>query len=135
MNKNCFAKNLFQSICCFVSILFINIILFICFLTSLKYGSNSSWILLVIIFSLFISFFILGFYWVFQKVIISESGIKIVLLGKTLKYVEWNKIESIEKSNWMRNPVLKIKTLDDPYYIHLDYRKKIIAAVNLFYKI
>lgn len=134
MEKMCFMKNLFQSLCCFASILFLNITLFICFLTSLKYGSNSGWILLVIICMVFILFFLLGFYWIFQKVVIDNEGIKIVLLGKTLKYVEWNKIESIEKSNWMRNPVLKIKTLDDPYYIHLDYRKKIIAAVKMFYE-
>ena len=135
MKKMCFMKNLFQSLCCFASILFLNITLFICFLASLKYGSNSGWILLVIICMVFILFFLLGFYWIFQKVVIDNEGIKIVLLGKTLKHVNWNQIESIEKSNWMRNPVLKIKTLDDPYYIHLDYRKKIIEAVNVFYKI
>lgn len=134
MKKMCFMKNLFQSLCCFASILFLNITLFICFLTSLKYGSNSGWILLVIICMVFILFFLLGFYWIFQKVVIDNEGIKIVLLGKTLKHVNWNQIESIEKSNWMRNPVLKVKTFSNPYCIYLDYRKKIITAIKMFYE-
>ena len=85
MLKNKFFKNLFQSISAFVAIFVVYIPCIFGFFESLKYESNLGWILLVAPLSLYVLFFLFGFYWIFQKVIIDERGIKITLLNKILK--------------------------------------------------
>lgn len=125
MVKHKFYKNLFQTISCFFGIIVSVIFLLMGFFASLSYGHNDGWILLVISFALIALFFLIGFYWIFQKVYIDESGIKIFFINKIIKELKWKKIESIENTNIMRNPAIRIKTFNGNE-IHLDKRKKII---------
>ena len=104
--------------------------LLIGFVASLNYENNFGWILLVISISLIVLFFLLGFYWIFQKVLINEKGIQIVFLNKIIKECYWKEIESIEDANIMKNPAIRIKLFNGSE-IHLDKRKSIIAAIEL----
>ena len=79
--KHKFYKNVFQTITCFFSIIIIDIPLIIGFFESLCYESNYGWLLLIFSIFLIILFFIIGFYWIFQKVIFDEKGIKIVFFN------------------------------------------------------
>jgi hypothetical protein len=128
-----FYKNLFQSFWCFVSILFLNIILLVVFFIALSHESDYSWVLLVIICMVFILFFLLGFYWIFQKVVIDNEGIKISLLNRTLKSLRWDEIISIKEVNHMRAPALEIEKYDG-FKIYLDKRKNIINAIKQYYE-
>ena len=128
-----FYKNLFQSIYCFISILFLNITLLHCFFIILIYESDYSWVLLVIICMVFVLFFLLGFYWIFQKVAIDNEGIKISLLNRTLKSLRWDEIVSIKAVNHMRSPALEIEKCDG-FIIYLDKRKIIINAIKQYYE-
>lgn len=110
------------------------IFLLIGFFASLSYEHNFGWILLIIDISLIVLFFVVGFYWIFQKVSIDESGIKILLIGKIIKQLEWEEIYTIEEANIMRNPAIRIKTFDGSE-IHLDRRKNIIKVIEKHSKI
>lgn len=130
MGKNKFYKNLYQSISYFSVIMIFVFFLLIGFVASLNYENNFGWILLVISISLIVLFFLLGFYWIFQKVLINEKGIQIVFLNKIIKECYWKEIESIEDANIMKNPAIRIKLFNGSE-IHLDKRNSIIAAIEL----
>lgn len=123
MLKHKFYKNLFQTISCFAVIMVFEILLLVGFFASLSYGQNFGWILLIISLSLIVLFFLIGFYWIFQKVSIDESGIKIYFMNKIVKQLKWEEIDIIEEANIMRNPAIRIKALNGAQ-IHLDKRKK-----------
>ncbi len=131
MVKHKFYKNLFQTISCFFGIIVFEIFLLIGFFASLSYERNFGWILLVISFALIALFFIIGFYWIFQKVSIDESGIKILFINKIIKEFKWKEIESIGNANILRNPAIRIKNFNGAE-IHLDKRKKIIELIERY---
>ncbi len=131
MVKHKFYKNLFQTISCFSAIIVLVIFLLMGFFASLSYGHNDGWILLVISFALIALFILIGFYWIFQKVSIDESGIKIFFINKIIKEFKWKEIESIENTNIMRNPAIRIKTFNGNE-IHLDKRKSIIKLIEIY---
>ena len=131
MVKHKFYKNLFQTISCFFGIIVFEIFLLIGFFASLSYERNFGWILLVISFALLALFFIIGFYWIFQKVSIDESGIKILFINKIIKEFKWKEIESIGNANILRNPAIRIKNFNGAE-IHLDKRKKIIELIERY---
>lgn len=125
MLKHKFYKNLFQTISYFAVIMVFEILLLVGFFVSLSYGQNFGWILLIISLSLIVLFFLIGFYWIFQKVSIYESGIKIYFMNKIVKQLKWEEIDIIEEANIMRNPAIRIKALNGAQ-IHLDKRKKLL---------
>ena len=125
MLKHKFYKNLFQTISYFAVIMVFEILLLVGFFVSLSYGQNFGWILLIISISLIVLFFLIGFYWIFQKVSIDESGIKIYFMNKIVKQLKWEEIDIIEEANIMRNPAIRIKALNGAQ-IHLDKRKKLL---------
>lgn len=84
MLKNKFYKNLFQSLSYFSAVIIIEVVLLAGFFESIKHENNFGWILLIISLALIAIFFMIGFYWIFQKVIINNEGIKIVFLKKPL---------------------------------------------------
>jgi hypothetical protein len=131
MLKQKFFKNLFQSLSTLGGILIVYIPCIFGYIESIKYESNLGWIMLVAPLSLFILYFLIGFYWIFQKVIIDERGIKITLLNKTIKERKWNEIDIIEEANIMKNPAIRIKNIDGTE-IHLDKRKSIIQALEKY---
>ena len=133
MIKNKFFKNLFQLLSTLGGILIVYIICIFGYIASLKYESDLGWIILVAPLSLFILYFLIGFYWIFQKVIIDERGIKITLLNKIIKERKWNEIDIIEEANIMKNPAIRIK-LTDGAEIHLDKRKSIIKVIETYSK-
>lgn len=131
MSKTKFYKNLYQSISYFSIIMVFEIVILIGFFTSLNYESNSGWILLILSIVLIVLYFIVGWYWIFQKVYIDHNGIKIVLFNKTLRENKWEDIKNIEEATIMRNPALKIKFIDGSE-IHLDNRKSIIKTIEKY---
>ena len=133
MLKNKFFKNLFQSISAFVAIFVVYIPCIFGFFESLKYESNLGWILLVAPLSLYVLFFLFGFYWIFQKVIIDDNGIRIILINKIIKECKWYDIDIMDEANIMKNPAIRIKNIDGTE-IHLDKRKSIIQALEKYSK-
>ena len=131
MLKNKFYKNLFQSLSTFLAILIVYIPCIFGYIESVKQGSDLGWIMLVFPLSLFVLFFLIGFYWIFQIVIADEMGIKIILLNKIIKESKWEEIDTIEEANIMKNPAIRIKNIDGTE-IHLDKRKSIIRAIEFY---
>jgi hypothetical protein len=80
-----------------------------------------------------ILFFSLGFYWIFQMVIIDNEGVKILFCKKIIKECSWDKIENIEEANIMKNPALRIRIAGGSE-LHLDKRKRIISAIEFYSK-
>ena len=133
MVKNKFDKNLFQSLSALGGILIVYIPCIFGYIESIKYESDLGWIMLVAPLSLFILYFLIGFYWIFQKVIIDDNGIRIILINKIIKECKWYEIDIIEEANIMKNPAIRIKNTDGTE-IHLDKRKSIIQALENYSK-
>ena len=133
MIKNKFYKNLFQSLSALGGILIVYIPCIFGYIESIKYESDLGWIMLVAPLSLFILYFLIGFYWIFQKVIIDDNGIRIILINKIIKECKWYEIDVIEEANIMKNPAIRIKNIDGTE-IHLDKRKSIIQALEKYSK-
>lgn len=133
MFKNKFYKNLFQSLSALGGILIVYIPCIFGYIESIKYESDLGWIMLVAPLSLFILYFLIGFYWIFQIVIIDDNGIRIILINKIIKERKWYEIDIIEEANIMKNPAIRIKNLDGTE-IHLDKRKSIIQALEKYSK-
>jgi hypothetical protein len=76
-------------------------------------------------------YFSVGFYWIFQKVKIDESGIEITLLNKTIRKVRWENVERIQSGSFCRNPVY-VLYIQNEKNLNLDERKAIKEAI-LFY--
>ena len=133
MIKNKFFKNLFQSLSALGGILIVYIPCIFGYIESIKYESNLGWIMLVAPLSLFILYFLIGFYWIFQKVIIDDNGIRIILINKIIKECKWYEIDIIEEANIMKNPAIRIINIDGTE-IHLDKRKSIIQALEKYSK-
>ena len=133
MLKNKFYKNLFQSLSALGGILIVYIPCIFGYIESIKYESDLGWIMLVAPLSLFILYFLIGFYWIFQKVIIDDNGIRIILINKIIKECKWYEIDIIEEANIMRNPAIRIKNVDGTE-THLDKRKSIIQALEKYSK-
>ena len=131
MLKNKFYKNLLWSLNLFLSIILISISLLLIYFEGLKYEDNLNWIFLLIALSLICLYFIIGFYWIFQKVIIDEDGITITLINKIIKKYKWEEILSVEKSNFYINPLLRIKLVNGSK-LRLDKRKSIINAIKKY---
>ena len=133
MLKNKFYKNLFQSLSALGGILIVYIPCIFGYIESIKYESDLGWIMLVAPLSLFILYFLIGFYCIFQIVIIDENGIRIILINKIIKERKWCQIDIIEEANIMKNPAIRIKNIDGTE-IHLDKRKSIIQALEKYSK-
>ena len=131
MLKNTFYKNLFLSLSILGGISIVYIPCIFGYIESIKYESDLGWILLVAPLSLFILYFLLGFYWIFQKVIIDDNGIRIILINKIIKECKWYEIDIIEEANIMKNPTIRIKNIDGTE-IYLDKRKSIIQALEKY---
>ncbi|MBQ9108383.1 MAG: hypothetical protein IJY49_06160 [Clostridia bacterium] len=131
MLKRKFFKNLIQTISFFSALMIFELFLLIGYFASLGYEQNFGWILLIISLSLIVLFFLVGFYWIFQIVSIDERGIKIFFVNKTIEQVKWEEIKSIEEATIMKNPAIRIKTINGTE-IHLDKRKNIIKAIETY---
>ena len=129
--KHKFFKNLFQSISCFIGLLFGEALLLVVFFA---FDNKDKTVLNLLLLTFIIPallFFTIGLYWVFQKVIISKEGIKILFIKRVVKEYEWNEVECVEVSNYMKNPALKI-ILNDSSEFYLDKRKSIIRAIEFY---
>lgn len=134
MLKNKFLKNLYQTVSSLGVIVVLEIPIIGGFLYSLQLDENYGWILLVISAIIAFLYFGIGFYWIFQKVIITNNSIRIILLGRTISEYLWTDVANIKKSNHLRNPTLKI-TLKNGNFLYLDDRKKIRYAITTISKI
>ena len=108
MLKNKFYKNLFNFVTFFAAVMILAIILLMDYFESLKHGKNMGWKLPIISLSLIALFFLIGFYWIFQKVIIDENGIKIIFINKVIRKHKWEEIVTIKEAYIKQNPALRI---------------------------
>lgn len=134
MLKNKFLKNLYQTVSSLGVIVVLEIPIIGGFLYSLQLDENYGWILLIISAIIAFLYFGIGFYWIFQKVIITNNSIRIIFLGRTISEYLWTDVANIKKSNHLRNPTLKI-TLKNGNFLYLDDRKKIRYAITTISKI
>ena len=130
MVKNKFYKNLFQSLSFFLVIMTFVFFFLIGFLASLKYDGYG-WVLLILSVALVALYFILGFYWIFQKIEIDRIGIKQTFCKKTIKEVLWENIDDITCTTVMKNPAYVI-TFNNTERLVLDKREKIRDAIKYF---
>lgn len=131
MVKNKFYKNLYQSISFFSVIMIFVFSLLMGFAASLNYEGGNGWILLALAISLIILYFCIGFYWIFQKVEISNNGIEITILKKVIQKIKWDDVDDIIYTSVMRNPAYVI-IIKESKKINLDSRKKIKNAILHF---
>lgn len=128
--KNKFLKNLFQLMCYIIAVSFVYaMIITVALIENVKEDAMSIIILSYIIPS--ILSLSLGFYWIFQRVIIDETGVTVKIINKIIKHALWNEVESIEEDSFMRNPAYNIK-IKDGSEIHLDKRKQIKNAIEFY---
>jgi len=130
-----FIKDLYQIII-FATVEMIIIIPIICmiFMMDDSVESNVKNILIFIILFLILLYFLIGFYWIFQKVEINNNGIIIRLFKKELRKIKWDEVNSINSGFVMRNPVLIIK-IKDKKNLNLDYRKVILNEINKYFSV
>lgn len=129
--KTKFIKNLHQIIifglCIFIIILPIIGVMII--IKNYNVEKISKLIPFFLIIFLIIMYFLIGFYWIFQFVIFNENGITIKFLKKTIRFIRWNEIKSIEYGSVMRHPALIIKLFDGKN-LNLDYRQSILRNIK-----
>ena len=130
MPKNKFIKNLYNVISYLLLVIFFTLIIIVMFICSLEY-TNDTWFLLVIAIGLLLLFFLIGGYWIFQKVEIDYYGIKITLFKKILRDIKWEDVDTITYTSVARNPVYAI-SIKNSKQLNLDSRKKIITAIKYF---
>lgn len=131
MVKNKFFKNLYQSISYFLVVMLFFLILLFTFIASLDYGINYGWVAIVIAGSLVVLFFLVGFYWIFQKVEINKKGIKIMICKKIIREVSWDSVEEMTYANVKQNPAFALK-IEGAKNLNLDSRKKIKEAISYY---
>lgn len=124
-----FFKNLYQTIPNIGAIMVLEIPVLAGYFCSLQYEDNFGFVLLIVTAVIACLYFVISFYWIFQKVIISKTSIKIIFLGKIIREYFWDNVDSIKRVNHLKNPSLKI-TFRDGSFIHLDDRKKIRRIIN-----
>ena len=98
-----------------------------------KEQPNYGWIALVIIGVTLLLYFIIGFYWIFQTVVIDEKGIRVKFFNKTLKEFDIKDIECFAIGSIYRNPIIAIQRKDGAR-LNVDKRKKTLEYLK-FYKI
>ena len=98
-----------------------------------KEQPNYGWIALVAIGVTLLLYFIIGFYWIFQTVVIDEKGIRVKFFNKTLKEFDIKDIEYFAIGSMYRNPIIAIQRKDG-VRINIDKRKKALKCLE-YYKI
>lgn len=134
MLKKVFIKNFYQTISSLGVVVVLEIPIIVGFLYSLQSDEKYGWILLIVSAIIAFLYFGIGFYWIFQKIIITNNSIRIIFLGKTISEYLWTDVTDIKKSNHLKNPALKI-TLKNGNFLYLDDRKKIRYAITTISKI
>lgn len=125
-------KNLYQTLSILIAVLFIDVVLLAGFIASLfAEQPNYGWIILVVIAATLCLFFIIGFYWMFQKVVIDESGVKVVFFNKVLTKYSFDEIENCTIGSYMKNPAIIIHTKDGKS-IHVDKRNKTLKCLESY---
>ncbi len=130
MIKNQFLKNLYQAVSFFCVIMVLVVVIMGGFVVSIILG-NPAWILLVFSLLMIFFYFAVGFYWIFQKIIISNFGIEVIFFNKVIKQISWENIESVEQGAVMKNPAYII-FVNNGKKLHLDSRKGIQRAIKHF---
>ena len=125
-------KNLYQILSILIAVLFIDAILLAGFIASLfAEQPNYGWIILVIIAATLYLFFIAGFYWMFQKVVIDESGVRVMFFNKVLSKYSFDEIENYTIGSYMKNPAIIIHAKDGKS-IHVDKRNKTLKCLESY---
>lgn len=125
-------KNLFQFISSLGVILVIDISLICGFIISLNSSPNNGWILIIIALVILILYFLIGSFWIFQKIIINDDGLKIVILNIVLFSCKLEEIEFYSITNVMKNPSVSIKVTNRNKMINIDKKKKLLSILEYY---
>ena len=125
-------KNLFQFISSLGVILVIDISLICGFVISLNSSPNNGWILIIIALVILILYFLIGSFWIFQKIIINGDGLKIVILNIVLYSCKLEEIEFYSITNVMKNPSVSIKVTNRNKMINIDKKKKLLSILEYY---
>ena len=117
--KNKFYKNLYQSLCAFGSFLLIFFPVIIGCFNILDFGFAIGVALL-----LFVLYFLLGGYWIFQKVEFNNEQIKITIFGKCVRVIKWEEINKVAYGSFARNSVYSFDIKGEKI-LRLDARKSL----------
>ncbi len=128
-----FVKNLYQTISFGFSACLLSAIVLWGFAESQKYEGGYGRALLWIGIGITLLYFLIGFYWIFQVVRIDEKGVRVLLFGRTVRFVPWEKIYSVRRDSVMKNPAVVIKILEEKD-LNLDDRRDIRKAIGAYFK-
>lgn len=131
MIKQKFIKNLYHSLSFGASIAVLILAMMGGFFVSLRYEGNNGWLLLVFSAIVIFLFFAIGFYWIFQTVLIDKQGIKVKILGKVIRDIPWDNVTDIQAKQVMKNPAY-VLTVRGAKKLNLDQRKSIKTAIEIF---
>ena len=132
MVKKSFYKNLYQSISWGMSCIVLIAAILTGYFVSLQYGQNNGWILLMFVAGVVVLFFVIGFYWIFQKIQIDEKGLHVKISRKTVRTILWSDVVCIEAKTVMKNSAYVV-IVRNQKRLNLDRRKKILDAIRLYY--
>ena len=111
----------------FVSCLYLLIILPCHFY--FEFDSKITSIIILTLLSPFILYFLIGFYWAFQKITINDEGIQFYLLNKKIRKLSWDSVEHIT-INKLKLKTYLIKEKGKNRYYNIDATKKIELLIN-----
>lgn len=128
--KNTFWKNLFDGL----AVLGIVMMFELLGLLMLIYSNAPQHVISIIIFSMIgalLLYFAVGFYFLFQIVVIDDFGIRVKFFSKTIRNIPWEKVESVEAYHPGRGTVLRVIVRGE-VPLWLDWRKKIRNAIGAY---
>ena len=128
-----FAKNLYQALSFGLSFCFLSVILLWGFAESQKYKGEYGEIFLWAGIGVFLLYFVIGFYWLFQVVQFDEKGVCLLLFGRVVRFVPWEKIYAVRCEMVMKNPAVIIKITGEKD-LCLDDRRGIRQAIGMFFR-
>jgi len=112
-----------------ISVLYVVIILPVHF--CFKFDSKITIIVIVGLLSPHIIYFIVGFYWAFQKISIDKDAIVFYLFNRKIKELPWEEVEEIS-SNRIRIQFYVIKEKDKNKYYNIYMSKAIESLINKY---
>ena len=129
--KKAFIKNLYGALSyALTELLIILLISLMFFLVSPEDGDYKIGVIFASssIAALILSYWIVGFFWIFQWVTINQDGVRICFFKKEIRFVRWKEILFITEEYVRRSHVFCLH-VKDKKPLCLDARKSIMAAI------
>lgn len=123
--KNVFWKNMFNGLAAFGTIIIFELM---CLLV-IFYSEAPKHMVILFMIGAVLLYFAVGFYFLFQVVVIDDFGICVKILSKMIRNIPWEKVESVRTVSSGNGKVLRVIVRGE-IPLTLDWRKKIMAAID-----